>query len=155
MNKIRWLVLLVVLPALIVVLASCSDDGDDADPTATVVSEALPTASDDGDDRDDGDVEPVQLEVTAQNFSFLPDAIEAPEAVSFIIIFENTDVISHNLAIFMSEDDAKTGGDPIAATAIEAGPDSQELSVDPLAAGDYFVWCQVHTASMTASLSVE
>ena len=152
MNKIRWLVLLVVLPALIVVLASCSDDEDDADPTATVVSEPLPTASDDGDD---GEVEPVQLEVTAQNFSFSPSAIQAPEAVPFIIVFENTDVISHNLAIFMSEDDAKTGGDPIAATEIEPGPNRQELSVGPLAAGDYFVWCQVHTASMTASLSVE
>lgn len=153
MNHLKWLILLAVLPALIVVVASCADDGDDdADPTATEVSEPLPTAPDDGDD---GGVEPLRLEVSAQNFSYSPSVIEAPESASFTIVFENTDVISHNLAIFMNEDDATSGGDPIAATEIAGGPITQELSVGALAAGDYFVWCQVHTSSMTASLSVE
>ncbi len=152
MNYVKWSVLLIALPVLIVVFASCSDDGDEAVPTTTQASEPLPAAPNDGGG---GDVEPLQVEVTVQNFSFSPDTIEAPATVPFTIMFDNTDAAPHNFAIFTSADDATSGGEPISATEIESGPISQQLSVGPLAAGDYFVWCQVHTSSMTASLVVE
>lgn len=154
MRYTRWIVLLFALPALMLAIAACNGDNGDVDeaPTATESSQPLPTASDEGDD---GDMEPVRLEVTAQNNSFVPDVIEAPAAVEFTIVFNNADDgIQHNLAIFATEDDATSGSDPIAATTIEAGPVTQELAVDPLPAGDYFVWCQVHTSQMTARLSV-
>ena len=153
MNRTTWLMLLVALPVLLFALGACGDDGDDADPTATESSEPLPT---DADMEDEMDSEPVQLEVVSQSLSFTPGVIDAPAAVEFTIVYENAhDGVPHNFAIFMSEDDATSGIDPIAATEISAGPDAQELSVSALAAGDYFVWCQVHTSSMTASLRVE
>ena len=153
MTHVRWLVLFVALPALMMALAACNDDDDDGEtPAATEASEPLPTSPDDAN----ADVEPVQLEVTAQNISFTPDVIEAPAAVSFIIAFDNLDDRTpHNIAIFLDEDQAMDGDDPLFATEIEAGPISQELSVTPLPAADYFVWCQIHTSQMTATLSVK
>ena len=152
MNRSRWLILLVALPVLLFAAGACGDDGDDADPTATESAAPLPTAADMIDDMDS---EPLQLEVVAQNFSFVPDIIEVPEDVPFTIAFDNNDSASHNIAIYADESQATDGADPLFATAVEAGPISQELDVTALAAGDYFVWCQVHTSSMTASLSVE
>ena len=153
MKHVRWLVLFVALPALMVALAACNDEDDNGEaPTATEVSETLPTAPEDADP----DVEPIQIEVTAQNISFTPDVIAAPAAVSFTIVLDNQDDRTpHNIAIFSSESQAMDGDDPLFATEIEAGPISQVLSVTPLSAADYFVWCQIHTSQMTATLSVE
>ncbi len=152
MMHVRWLVLFVALPVLMMALIACNDDDDGEAPTATEVSEPLPTAPEDADP----DAEPVQIEVTAQNISFTPDVIAAPAAVPFTIVLDNLDDRTpHNIAIFLSESQAMDGGDPLFATEIEAGPISQELSVTPLLAADYFVWCQIHTSQMTATLNVE
>ncbi len=154
MRYARLIALLLALPALMLAIAACSGDGGDVDeaPTATGSSEPLATVSGIGEN---GDKRPVRIEVTGQNNSFIPEVIEAPAAVEFTIVFNNADDgVQHNLAIFRTEDDAASGADPIAATTIEAGPGTQELSVGPLPAGDYFVWCQVHTSQMTARLNV-
>ncbi len=91
-----------------------------------------------------------------QNFSFSPANIQATAGEDFSIIFDNQDGgIPHNLAIFASEADATGDGDPIAATSIESGPDTQTLLVFGLAAGDYFIWCEIHVSGMTATLTVQ
>ncbi len=156
MNRIKWLMLLMILPALMIAFVACGGDGDEPAPTATEAAEPLPTNVD-MDDGVDGDVdsESVQVEVVSTGLNFAPDDIQVPAATEFSIVYENDDAsVPHNLAIFATEEDARVGGDPIAATSVEAGPDTRELSVGPLAAGDYFVWCQVHTSAMTASLIV-
>ncbi len=153
MIRPKWLVLLVALPVLLFALGACSDDDEDDGPAATDVVEPLPT---DAEMDDDMESDSLQIEVVSQSLSFSPDVIEAPEAVEVTIVYENAqDGVQHNLAIYMNEEDATNGVEPLAATAVAQGPDTQELTVGPLPAGDYFVWCQVHTSLMTATFSVE
>ena len=155
MRNLRLLTVFLAVPALLAfTLLACGDDGDgDAAPTATDVVAPLPTDSD-GDG--DGDGQALQLQVATANINFVPDALETVAGEDFRILYANLqDGVSHNFAIFASEDDARGGGDPIAATTIESGLDTQVLLVAGLAAGDYFVWCQVHTSSMTATLTVQ
>ena len=184
MRNLRLLTVFLAVPALLAfALAACGDDDDEDDtaptatdvvaplptdanggdgdgdggaaPTATDVVAPLPTDSD-GDGDGDGDGQALQLQVATANINFVPDALEAVAGEDFRILYANLqDGVSHNFAIFASEDDARGGGDPIAATTIESGLDTQVLLVAGLAAGDYFVWCQVHTSLMTATLTVE
>ncbi len=155
MIRPKWLLLLVAFSVLVFALGACGDDDDDQDdgPTATDVVEPLPT---DADMDDDMESESLRIEVVSRSLSYSPDLIEAPEAVEFTIVYENAqESVPHSFAIYMTEEDATGGVDPIAATEIAPGPETQELTVGPLPAGDYFVWCQVHRSAMTATLSVE
>ena len=155
MNRPKWLILLVALSVLVFALGACSDDDEDDGPAATDVVEPLPTDADMMDDDMDSE-SPLQIEVVSQSLSFSPDVIEAPEAVEVTIVYENAqDGVQHNFAIYATEEDATDGGDPIAATDVAQGPDTQDLAIGALPAGDYFVWCQVHTALMTATLRIE
>ena len=181
MRNLRLLTVFLAVPALLAfTLLACGDDDDDGDaaPTATDAVAPLPTDANGGDDGDgdaaptatdvvaplptdsdgdgDGDGQALQLQVATANINFVPDALETVAGEDFRILYANLeDGVSHNFAIFASEDDARGGGDPIAATTIESGLDTQVLLVAGLAAGDYFVWCQVHTSSMTATLTVQ
>ena len=185
MRNLRQLAVILAVPALLAfTLVACGDDDDDGDvvPTATDVVAPLPTDANGGGDGDggaaptatdavaplptdadgggdgDGDVDgdTLQLEVTSASISFAPDALEAAAGEDFRIVYANVqDGVSHNFAIFASEDDATGGGDPIAATTVKNGADTQELLVAGLAAGDYFIWCEIHTSSMTATLTVQ
>ena len=158
MRKLRLLTVILAVPALLAfTLVACGDDDDDdgAAPTATDTVAPLPTDADGGGDGD-GDGDTLQLEVIGVNISFSPAQLQAVAGEDFSIVFDNQDSnVRHNLAIFAAEDDATGGGDPIVATVIESGPDTQELAVAGLAAGDYFIWCQIHTSAMTATLTVE
>ena len=156
MRNLRLLTVFLAVPALLAfTLLACGDDDDDGDaaPTATDVVAPLPT---DYDGDGDGDGQALQLQVATANINFVPDALETVAGEDFRILYANLeDGVSHNFAIFASEDDARGDGDPIAATTIESGLDTQVLLVAGLAAGDYFVWCQVHTSLMTATLTVQ
>ena len=160
MRYLRQLAVLLAVSALLAfALAACSDDGDDGDaaPTATDAVASQPTDANGGGDGDGDDVsDALQIEVTSTGISFAPDALEAAAGEDFRIVYANLhDGIPHSLAIFASEDDATGGGDPIAATTVKNGADTQELLVAGLAAGDYFVWCEIHTSTMTATLTIE
>ena len=136
MRNLRLLTLIFAVPALLAfALAACGGD-------------------DDGDAAGGGDT--LQLEVTSTGISFAPDALEAAAGEDLRIVYANQqDGVPHSLAIFASEDDAAGGGDPIAATTVKNGPDTQELLVTGLAAGDYFIWCEIHTSTMTATLTIQ
>ena len=155
MRNLRQLAVILAVPALLAfTLVACGDDDDGgAAPTATDAVAPLPTDANGGGD---GDGDTLQLEVTSTGISFAPDALEAAAGEDFRIVYANVqDGVSHNFAIFASEDDATGGGDPIAATTVKNGADTQELLVAGLAAGDYFIWCEIHTSSMTATLTVQ
>ena len=158
MRYLRQLAVLLAVSALLAfALAACSDDGDDGDaaPTATDAVASQPTDANGGGDGDDVS-DALQIEVTSTGISFASDALEAAAGEDFRIVYANLhDGIPHSLAIFASEDDATGGGDPIAATAIKNGPDTQELAVAGLAAGEYFIWCEIHVSGMTATLTIE
>lgn len=67
------------------------------------------------------------------------------------IEFDNKDGgIPHNINVFDGKD---ATGKSLGATAIEAGPVKQELTLD-LKAGAYFYQCDVHPTTMTGTLTV-
>ena len=153
MRNVQKLTVILAISALLAfALVACGDDDDggDAAPSATDAAAPLPT-----DSSGDGDGDTLRLEVTSASISFAPNALEAVAGEDFRIVYANVqDGVPHNFAIFASEDDATGGGDPIAATSIQSGPDTQELAVTGLAAGNYFIWFQIHTSAMTATLMV-
>lgn len=159
MRNLRQLIMILAVPALLAfALAACGGDDDGAAaPTATDAVAPLPTDNNgggDGDADDGGDT--LQLEVTSTGISFTPNALNAVAGEDFRIVYANEqNGVPHNLAIFASEDDATGGGDPVFATTVKNGPDTQELLVAGLAAGDYFIWCEVHTSSMIATLTIQ
>lgn len=151
----RWIVAGAALALAVGALAACGDDGGYGEATVTqptVPPEATAPTATEPPVTEGTTPAGSALTVTIANFSYSPDSVEVTANQGVTITVENQDEVRHNFAIFRSRDDAEAGATPIAATEIEDGPDTQQLSVPALAPGEYFVWCQVHTSSMTAAL---
>lgn len=157
----RWSVVGVALLLFAAALAACGDNKDEkatpTSPGATEPGVTAPTAT------ETAATEPTEasgagatIDVSAANIAFAPETIDAPASESFTVQFDNQDDgLPHSFAIFASEDDAQSGADPLAATETITGPDTTEVTVPALEPGEYFVWCQVHTSAMTATLVVQ
>ena len=64
------------------------------------------------------------------------ECLVAPAGEAFTVNIDNQDAgIPHNFDLLTEE-----GGDEIGKTAVEPGPVQQTLDVDPLDAGEYYVW---------------
>ena len=90
------------------------------------------------------------ISIAAVNILFDKTKLTA-SAGTVKIEFDNKDGgIPHNINVFDGKDaSAKSLG----ATALEAGPVKQELTLD-LKAGSYFYQCDVHPTTMTGTLTV-
>jgi plastocyanin len=69
------------------------------------------------------------------------------------ITADNTDG-THSFAVYNSDEDARSGEDPIGETEICGAPCVDSVSVN-LAAGEYFFRCEVHPTIMTGTLIVQ
>lgn len=153
----RWSVAVVALLLLAFALAACGDDkSEKATPTSPGATEpgvTAPTATETATEPAEGSGAGATIDVSAANIAFAPETIEAPASESFTVQFDNQDDgLPHSFAMFASEADAQSGADPLAATETITGPDTTEVTVPALEAGEYFVWCEVHTSAMTATL---
>jgi plastocyanin len=91
------------------------------------------------------------LRIAAVNTMFDQQQLGASPGTIAIAIDNRDEGVPHNFAVYRSEDDL---AEPLAATDIESGPVTQEVTFD-LKAGEYFFQCDVHPATMRGTLIVE
>ena len=83
-----------------------------------------------------------ELTITASGIAWTKTQLFALPDVPLTLTVDNQDDgIPHNIAFTRG---AEPGGDPVASTAVENGPVTQTLTFGPLAAGDYYYYCEVH-----------
>lgn len=118
-------------------------------PTAAVTGEATPAdASTPATGEPSGGA--TTIELVGRDTLFDKTKLAAP-AGSVLIKFSNKDGgVVHNVHVHKGKD-AK--GESIGDTGLKAGPIEQELTLD-LTAGEYFLVCDAHPATMHAALTV-
>ncbi len=172
--KTHLLLVVAVLAAGGLVAAACGGGASSADKTETaeiILDEtAVPTLpppteeaqgdaggeTDTGGDNggEDSGGAPSTLDLVGKNTIFDTTKLEAA-AGEITIEFDNQDPgVSHNIAIYESEDAANAGESPIAATPLEVGLKKQTLEVT-LEAGEYFYRCDAHPSTMAGTLTVK
>jgi plastocyanin len=175
MTRTIWPLLLALLAATFVVGVACGGDDDDGGPIEELTQQAGTTPSGGGATRAPTQSGGAQTPSTGQTPSgtapattpgagggqqvmisadsldgFSTDTLSAP-AGSVTIVFQNNDQgVPHNFALFDSPD---SPDNLIDATDIEAGPSTQQLTVD-LEAGQYYYHCDVHPTTMKGVLTV-
>jgi plastocyanin len=89
----------------------------------------------------------------ASTGGFDPKTLEAAANAPFTIVFDNQDPgVPHNFAVKKSDGSkVQLGGD----TAFFNGPGQRTYQVPALAAGDHPFLCEVHTTTMTGTLTVK
>ena len=89
----------------------------------------------------------------AATSGFDPKTLEGPANAPFTVVFDNEDATTgpHNWVL---KDSAGTKVD-IGDTSFFTGPAKKEYQIPALAAGDYPFICEVHSASMTGTLTVK
>ena len=95
----------------------------------------------------------VTAPVGASGTGFDPTKLEAKADTPLTLVFDNQDTgVPHDI-ILTNPDGSKVAltGD----TAIFAGPGQRTLGVPALAAGAYSFLCEVHTTTMTGTLTVK
>jgi plastocyanin len=88
-------------------------------------------------------------EGAAEN-GFSTTTLQAPADQPFTIAFDNQDPgVAHNIALAEAEGDA-----PFFEGTFVTGPIQTEYPIEPVAAADYFFFCEAHPATMTGTLTV-
>lgn len=83
-----------------------------------------------------------ELTIVASGIAWSKTQLFALPDVPLTLTVDNQDNgIPHNIVFF---EGAEPGGTEIARTEIETGPVTQTLNFGPLAAGDYYYYCEVH-----------
>lgn len=90
------------------------------------------------------------IEVATAAHDFQPETLVAPAGQSAKVVYRNQEEgAEHNIAVY-----TRQGGELLARSDNIVGPDGvTELVLPPLAAGTYFVQCDIHLF-MTAALMV-
>ncbi len=119
---------LLLVGALAVALAACgSARADEPSPAPT---------ADPGASAPAGNVVPI----AAKDLRFTSSTVTAPANTPFQIAFQNGDSAPHNVAVFRDSSAAER----ISIGEIFGGPATKVQDVPALAAGEYFIRCDVH-----------
>lgn len=91
-----------------------------------------------------------RLEITAEEFAFSTDTLEAVAGRPIVIVFTNNDQVRHNVKLFSSEarDEVVFFGDLL------EGPATVEYEVGALEPGTYRFECHPHADLMNGLLEV-
>jgi mono/diheme cytochrome c family protein/plastocyanin len=96
------------------------------------------------------------LTITESGSLFDQAELRALAGVELTITVDNKDDgVSHNWALYTSEQAAADREDPLFATEIEPGLVVQTLTFGPLEPGEYYYQCDVHAGTMFGKLIVE
>ncbi len=91
------------------------------------------------------------LKIISLGTAFSTDKLLGIAGQQLTVTHDNQDVgIAHNIHFYRGED---ATGEDVAQTDIEPGPLTQELTLSPLTAGDYFYRCDVHPGQMEGVLT--
>jgi hypothetical protein len=83
-----------------------------------------------------------ELTIAASGIAWSKTQLFALPDVPLMLTFDNQDQgIPHNIVFTQGEE---PGGDEIARTEIQTGPVTETLNFGPLAAGEYYYFCEVH-----------
>jgi mono/diheme cytochrome c family protein len=83
-----------------------------------------------------------QLSIIAKGIAWSKTTLSGLPDVPLTLTVDNQDNgIPHNIAFTQG---AEPGGDPVARTEIQTGPVTETLNFGPLAAGEYYYYCEVH-----------
>ena len=138
-------ILIALYPVLIgVVLAQVGfgEESTSAGEPAAVTNEGGGATSGDG------------TEIVAQSLQFDTESIELPAKKETDYTLVNEDTVTHDLAIFESEQDATGGGKPLFQSPdVDAGAE-ETFTISPLDKGEYFFLCTFHPTQMTGSVEV-
>jgi cytochrome c oxidase subunit 2 len=93
-----------------------------------------------------GDECATTIDLSAANFAFSTDTIEAPAGVSFCIAFTNNDTAPHDVGIYDGDTELFNGDDLPASESIV-------YVIPPLEAGDYDFHCNLHPNQMFGDLT--
>lgn len=93
---------------------------------------------------------PAAVEISAANLAFNKSEIKLTAGMQALIKFDNTEVTSHNVAIYKGPD----ATEPIFKGEIFGGPATREYRFDAPEPGEYFFRCDVHP-NMNGKVVVE
>jgi plastocyanin len=97
----------------------------------------------------------LSVQTTAGNaLAFEPNSLDAPAGTVIQVDYLNDSAVPHNIQFFAGAD---ATADSLGKTAVVTGPGASESVVftTPTAPGDYYFWCDVHTAAMSGTLHVQ
>ena len=86
--------------------------------------------------------------VVAKDMAFNPTSLTIPADTAAQITLDNQDSVPHNIAIKDAAGASAFKGE------VFSGPAKKTYDVNPLAAGSYTFWCEVHP-NMTGTLTVQ
>ena len=93
-------------------------------------------------------------EIVAQSLQFDTESIELPAKKETEFTLINEDTVTHDLAIFESEQQATAGGKPLFQSPDVDGGAEETFAISPLDKGEYFFLCTFHPTTMTGSVEV-
>ncbi len=101
--------------------------------------------------------EVIEVTIVAKNTLYDLSEIEVKAGAQVKLTHDHQDKgVSHNWALYESEDAANAGETPLASTPLEVGPVKQELTFSaPSTPGTYFFRCDAHPATMYGDFIVE
>jgi plastocyanin len=97
----------------------------------------------------------LSVQTTAANaLAFEPASLDAPANTVIQVDYLNDSAVPHNIQFFAGAD---ATADSLGKTAVVTGPDATQSVVftTPSAPGDYYFWCDVHSAAMAGTLHVQ
>ena len=97
----------------------------------------------------------LDVQTTATNaLAFEPATLEAPAGTVIQVDYLNDSAVPHNIQFFAGPD---ASAESLGKTEVVTGPGAAETVVitTPTEPGDYYFWCDVHTAAMAGTLHVQ
>ncbi len=97
---------------------------------------------------------PIEVATPQDNpLAFVPSTLEAPANTLVTVTYNNNSNIPHNIDFFNGPDNSAPS---LGATEVVTGPNAPRsvTFTTPSTAGDYFLWCDVHTTTMVGTLRV-
>ena len=90
------------------------------------------------------------LTISARDIKFDKDCLAAPANQELTIIFDNKELVPHNVAIRN-----RNGDGDLFAGEVFSGPKTVTYRVPPVPPGTYRFWCSVHPSQMQGTLLVQ
>jgi plastocyanin len=97
----------------------------------------------------------LNVQTTAANaLAFDPKTLDAPAGTVIQVDYLNDAAVPHNIQFFAGSD---ATAESLGKTEVVSGPAATEsvIFTTPTAPGDYYFWCDVHTAAMSGTLHIQ